>query len=102
MDCAAGAVSRSRLPANVASNNGCAVELYMQAVWLHFLKLVGFGVAPLATFQKKSISRRPICGLAGLIGLQLHTGRPVLLPLNRKGGHFLLYRFCLPWIFETA
>jgi hypothetical protein len=55
MDCAAGAVSRSRLPANVASNNGCAVELYMQAVWLHFLKLVGFGVAPPATFQKKRV-----------------------------------------------
>jgi hypothetical protein len=29
MDCAAGAVSQSRPPANVASNNGCVVEPYM-------------------------------------------------------------------------
>jgi hypothetical protein len=38
----------------------------MQAVWLHFLNLLGFGVAPPAIVPKKERKPAGLCRLAGL------------------------------------
>ena len=42
------------------------VELNMQAVWLHFLNLLGFGVAPPAIVPKKERKPAGPCRLAGV------------------------------------